>query len=249
MRPIGFSTGALAKGDFRRGLDLQRSGGSLRAVELSALRENELPSLATAVAGLDLAGFEYVSVHAPSKISHDAEQEVFSTLAALPAPWPIVVHPEIVRTPALWRSLEGRLCLENMDDRKTTGRTLAEMRQLFDAFPSAGFCLDLGHARQIDPTMATALHMLREFGPRLRQIHLSEVGDRGEHLPMSALALYAFQLVCNQVPDGTPIIIESVVDEDAIHSEARKAEQLFGSASCGERSMDAAVAMMAAAHA
>ena len=35
MRPIGFSTGALAKGDFVRGLDLQRRHGQIRAIELS----------------------------------------------------------------------------------------------------------------------------------------------------------------------------------------------------------------------
>jgi hypothetical protein len=44
MRPIGFSTGALAKGDFRRGLDLQRRSG-ISAIELSALRDHELPHL------------------------------------------------------------------------------------------------------------------------------------------------------------------------------------------------------------
>ena len=44
MRPIGFSTGALAYGDFRRGLDIVREN-QLPVVELSALREPELEPL------------------------------------------------------------------------------------------------------------------------------------------------------------------------------------------------------------
>ena len=41
MRPIGFSTGALAFADFRRGLALTRKA-ECAAVELSALRQAEL---------------------------------------------------------------------------------------------------------------------------------------------------------------------------------------------------------------
>src|SRR5262249_33584164 len=168
MRAIGFSTGALAKGDFCSGLDLQNTNPGLRAIELSALRDYELPPLASAAARLDLDHFRYVSVHAPSKLSTALERDVFADLDRLPSHWPIIAHPELVRTPALWRTLGTRLCLENMDNRKTTGRTIAEMRELFELLPEAEFCLDLGHARQIDPTMATAIRMAQEFGPRLR---------------------------------------------------------------------------------
>jgi hypothetical protein len=41
MRPIGFSTGALAYEDFRRGLILTRAAGC-HVIELSALRQAEL---------------------------------------------------------------------------------------------------------------------------------------------------------------------------------------------------------------
>jgi hypothetical protein len=44
MSLFGFSTGALAPGDFRRALELLR-GVDADAVELSTLREQELPSL------------------------------------------------------------------------------------------------------------------------------------------------------------------------------------------------------------
>lgn len=174
MRPIGFSTGALAKGDFARGLDLQRRVPRIGAVELSALRDHELPELITAIPALDLGAFAYVSFHAPGRLQSLDEKVVFELLLQLPASWPVVVHPELLRTRSLWIAMGERLCLENMDQRKTTGRTVDELRALFEIFPDATFCLDLGHARQIDPTMASALLMLRTFGDRLRQVHVSD---------------------------------------------------------------------------
>ncbi|MEA2236643.1 MAG: hypothetical protein QOC81_1367 [Thermoanaerobaculia bacterium] len=219
MRPIGFSTGALAKGDFALGLEKQREVPGIQAVELSALRGHELPALVDAIDSLDLGGFEYVSVHAPSKLPAADEEGAFHLLLRVPDPWPIIVHPELLLTPALWRRLGDRLCIENMDDRKATGRTVSELRTLFDAFPEATFCLDLGHARQIDPTMTSAILMLREFGHRLRQLHVSDVGPHGEHLPLGAAARNSFARVARLVPDDCPVIIESIIDIDAIERE------------------------------
>lgn len=219
MRPIGFSTGALAKGDFARGVNVQRTSGRITAVELSALRDHELPELVSAVPSLDLQGFACVSFHAPSKLQTLDEETVFELLLRLPQSWPIVTHPEILRTPSLWRRLGARLCLENMDDRKTTGRTPGELRALFEQFPEASFCLDLGHARQIDPTMASALRMLRELGGRLRQVHVSEVGTRGEHLPLGATTRMSFAQVAHRIPADCPLIIESVIPPEQMERE------------------------------
>jgi hypothetical protein len=219
MRPIGFSTGALAKGDFTRGVNVQRTFRRITAVELSALRDHELPDLVSALPSLDLRGFAYVSFHAPSRLQTLDEQTVFELLLRLPDSWPIVAHPEILRTPSLWRRLGARLCLENMDDRKTTGRTPGELRELFEQFPDASFCLDLGHARQIDPTMASALRMLREFGGRLRQVHVSEVGTRGEHLPLGATTRMSFAQVAHRIPADCPLVIESVISVERIEHE------------------------------
>ena len=219
MRPIGFSTGALAKGDFARGLDVQRGVAGIDAVELSALRDQELPTLVEAIDSLDLDDFQYVSFHAPSKLTAMDEEAAFALLLRVPYAWPIIVHPELLQTPALWRRLGERLCIENMDDRKATGRTVSELTSLFDLFPKATFCLDLGHARQIDPTMTSAILMLREFGHRLRQLHVSDVGPRGEHLPLGATARSSFARVARHVPHDCPMIIESIIATNAIERE------------------------------
>lgn len=245
MRPLGFSTGALAKGDFRKGLALQQTKPSLQAIELSALRDHELRPLISALHEMDLSDFTYVSFHAPSKLTTLSEKEAFSILHEVPPKWPIIVHPELMPTPPLWKGLGRRVCLENMDNRKSKGRTLREMRQLFEWLPDAEFCLDLGHARQIDPTMATAMKMAQEFSGRLRQLHVSEIGRYGEHLPLSALAIYAFQLVARFIPTNCAVIIESVVAPEGMDREILKSASLFDSPIAPEHSLEAALTLTA----
>ena len=225
MRAIGFSTGALAKGDFRRGIELQ--AGRASALELSALRDHELQPLIDAISTLDLAQFEYVSFHAPGKFTTLTEDDTIEKLAQLPAAWPVVVHPEILITPEKWQLFGSRLCIENMDNRKTTGRTVAEVRALLSLFPEATFCLDVGHARQIDPTMAAALLMLSDFSDRLVQLHVSEVGPAGDHLPVRTLAAMAFRRLAHRVPRNCAVIIESIVPPESIDDELATVSCLF----------------------
>ena len=122
MHPIGYSSGALARGDYRRGLALQDRPG-FTAVELSALREPELRPLIDSVESLSLARFSYVSFHAPSAFKNLEEKEVVELLLKLPPQWPVVVHPDLIHDIDIWATLGSRLCLENMDLRKRTGRT------------------------------------------------------------------------------------------------------------------------------
>jgi hypothetical protein len=225
-RSIGCSTGAIAKGDFRRGLELNRRTEGAEAVELSALREGELFELVNAAPSLDLSAFRYVSFHAPSKLKALDESALVDALRSLPSEWPIVAHPEVLANDG-WRVLGSRLCIENMDNLKTAGRSVAEVADLLDRFPEAGFCLDVGHARQIDPTMNVAVGMLRSFGHRLRQVHVSEVGPRGEHLPLSRLAQIAFARVARYLPGHCPVIIESVVGETEIGAEMETVRRVF----------------------
>jgi len=114
-----------------------------------------------------------------------------------------------------------------MDNRKTTGRTITELRSLFEVFPEATFCLDLGHARQIDPTMVSAMLMLQEFGDRLVELHISEVGPRGDHLPLGATTRQAFARVVHLVPADCPLIIESIIPAELIEHELDAVSALF----------------------
>jgi hypothetical protein len=228
-RPIGFSTGALACGDFRRGLELARHEGA-SVVELSALRVDELRPLVEALDDLDLSGFEYVGFHAPSAIPPEREQGVVEALRCVAERFPVIVHPDAIHDFALWHGFGESLCLENMDKRKPDGRDVAGLREFFAAFPEASFCLDLGHARQVDPTMIEACLLLRAYGERLKQIHLSEVTTASKHERLSWSSIQAFREVAHLIPEQTPIILESVIGADEVGAEIGRARRSLMSA-------------------
>jgi hypothetical protein len=213
MRPIGFSTGAIAKGDFRRALELM-APFRLPAVELSALRLHELPCLAEAANDLDLAGYRYISVHAPSQFAPADEGRVASLLAGLAERgWTIVLHPDVIFSDALWLDFGDKLLIENSDKRKSVGRTAVEMASLFGRFPNARFCFDVGHARQVDPTMNEAYLILQHCGSRLGQLHISEVNFYSRHDPLSAAAIEATRRIAHLVPEQVPVILETLIDQ------------------------------------
>jgi len=224
MRPIGFSTGALALADFQLGLAMLKAAGEVRAVELSALRVHELAPLAEALPSLDLERFAYVAFHAPSAFSKNEERTVVDTLVRISdRGWPIVVHPDAVHDWTLWRQLGDRLCIENMDKRKPIGRTVAELAACFDRVPDAQLCLDLGHARQVDPSMTVTFLILRAFGDRLKQVHLSDVSTDSQHNRLSFSASLAFKKIAGLIPTPTPIILETPVSTEEIAHEIQRA--------------------------
>jgi hypothetical protein len=223
MRLIGFSTGALAYADFRRALDMLR-GKPVRAIELSALRECELRPMLEGLDELDLSQFEYISVHAPSAFPKEHEAEVVDLLSTLlQRGWPIVLHPDVCHDFELWRPFGSQLCIENMDIRKPTGRTVLELEQIFAKLPEASFCFDFGHARQVDSTMAEADFILKTFDRRLRQVHVSEVNTSSKHDPLSYGSILAFREIAPLLRQDVPVILETPVSEDRIESEMKRA--------------------------
>jgi sugar phosphate isomerase/epimerase len=213
VRRIGFSTGAVAKGDFREAIRrLQEHGVS--AVELSALRLNELKRLTEALADLDLSSFDFVSFHAPSRFGPADEPYVVRMVESVAERGvPVVVHPDVIFTDRRWAQLGGSLLIENMDKRKDIGRTAADLSALFDRFPAARFCFDIGHARQVDPTMTEARLILEAVGHRLAEVHMSEVNTASRHDPMSNYAIAAFSSIAGLIPDHIPVILETLVDQ------------------------------------
>jgi hypothetical protein len=225
MRPIGFSTGALARGRFREGLALLGGGG---AVELSALKWPELQPLLAALPALPLSGFAYVSLHAPSRF--DARQEAALVRALLDVDvaarrLPIVLHPDTVHDFTAWAPLSDFLLIENMDRRKRLGQTAAQLDEIFACLPRAGLCLDLGHVWQVDPTLAEARRFLGRLGGRLRQLHLSQITDEGQHQPLSPAAVAAFQELAPLIRGDVPVILETPVEAAQIAQQIGRARE------------------------
>ena len=227
MRPTGFSTGALAKGDFQTALKWLEATDT-DAIELSALREEELPELLQAIDGLNLGRFCYKSIHAPKEFGRLSEHEAVDMLLPFAKKgFRIILHPDAIHDPKAWTTLGDALCIENMDMRKRTGRTVRELRSIFEQLPESKLCLDLGHARQVDPSMAVAFHLMHAFGDRLEEIHASEVDTGGNHVRMSRPCIEAFNQLSRHIKDNVAIIIESQVLQDGLNDEIASTRELF----------------------
>lgn len=230
MRKVGFSSGAVAYGDFMSALASLRDSG-FECVELSALRVSELAPLIAALPHIDLGGYSYVSVHAPSMFDREEEAWVAEMLyAGVPEAWPIVVHPDTIHDFKHWIGFGNRLAVENMDRRKPIGRTAAELQDIFNLLPDASLCFDVGHARQCDASMTEAFLILSKFAGRLAQVHISEVNSASQHDPISHGAKLAFQRIACMIPERIPIIIESRVTGIQISVEAVRAQEALTSA-------------------
>jgi sugar phosphate isomerase/epimerase len=213
MRPIGFSTGAVAKGDFQDALRTLRHHG-VPVIELSALRLPELAPLVKSLDQIDLSGFQFVSFHAPSQfLAADERCVVELLLSVVDRGIPVVVHPDVISTVEAWEQFGSLLFLENMDKRKRVGRSARDLRALFDLFPRAQLCFDIGHARQFDPTMAEARMILQAFRGRLAEVHISEVNTSSRHDPLSAWSISAFRSVATLIPEQIPVILETLIDQ------------------------------------
>ena len=226
---IGFSTGSIALGDVRRGIDIARSGRT-NAIELSALREEELDPLLRTLDELqdELSAFTYISFHAPSRRVNLSEAELVSKLEQVAKRgWAIIVHPDLINDFSLWKKLGPAVCIENMDKRKLVGRSVSQLRYIFEELPEATFCFDIGHAWQVDPTMQEAELFLKSFRSRLRQIHMSHVSSQCRHERLNFESILAYQRVAHWLDESIPVILETPVRQDQVDEELASARKVF----------------------
>jgi hypothetical protein len=213
-KKIGFSTGALEKGDFKSALRWLHKK-DVQSVELSALRLEELEPLVNALGSLSIEKFHYVSFHAPSSFPKEAERQVVHLLGmVVNRGWNIIVHPDVIRKPSLWKKFGSQLLIENMDRRKSTGRTASELEKIFKVLPNARLCLDMAHARQLDTTLTLLSQIIFQFSSRVAQIHISELDSWCQHQPMSYGAVLDYQKVAKHFSFSIPVIIESMLDNN-----------------------------------
>ena len=230
MPRIGFSTGSLALGNYIKALRMMENSSS-NAIELSALREEELNPLLKALPSLELKKYSYCSFHAPGKLSHFSEKKLVEQLLKIAEnKCYIILHPDIISDFSLWRKFDSWLCIENMDKRKSTGRTAEELMWIFDQLPEASFCFDIGHARQVDPTMLEANLILNQFKNRIKQLHVSEVNSNSIHEPLSLQGIWVYYEFLMQLNNKNeiPIILETPVLSEDLNKEIEKVEWIMG---------------------
>ena len=208
--PLGASTGYMSslRGDWGR-LAAGCLDVSVFAAELSALSEEELPGLLEFMRDEPPLPFGYLSVHAPVKGRRLPERELVALLVdACGGADTVVVHPDVMDDASAYRPLGRVLTIENMDGRKPSGRTVAELAPLFEELPDAGFCFDVAHAVAVDPSLRLAGELLDAFGCRLREVHISSLDAAGRHIPLTKKDLGRFERIMRRCPD-VPWILEA----------------------------------------
>lgn len=184
--PTGVSTGVYQelRGDWSS-MIREAAQFSPYAVELSALGESELEGLLGFLAAGTPLPFRYVSVHAPTKGRELPERDLVARLARAPGiVRAILTHPDVIEDPSAYVALGWRLCVENMDSRKTVGQSPESLARIFDELPEAGFVFDIAHAHEVDPSMSLASELLDRFRGRLRHVHVSSIRN-GHHVPLT----------------------------------------------------------------
>jgi len=203
---FGIATGAFVgeRDDWDRAVG-KASAEGWRFIELTAITEDRLdaliPFLERKRSVLDC--FERVSIHAPVTNAHTSAAAVADKLVALAWEFDTVFHPDGYRGEQSLLRLARRVVFENMDNQKSFGQGVAELRSVFDAYPEAGFCLDVAHVWTNDASLRLGHDLIDNFGQRLRQLHVSGIEPDGTHRPTARadLALYAPLLErCERVP-------------------------------------------------
>ena len=210
IRRVGVSTGYMtdARCNWKE-LIRRATSFSTEAIEISALSQGELPSFLSWAAQGRPRGFGYISVHGPTKSITLPPLGLAAALATIPT-WveSIVLHPDTLGDPAAFRGLGSRLVIENMDFRKRSGRTVDDLDEIFHQLPEAGFCLDLAHARSVDPSLRLAHSFIDRFHTRLRQFHVSSLDEEGHHITLLDDDVRAYQPLLDRCPRA-PIILEA----------------------------------------
>jgi len=179
------------------------------AAELSAVSTPELPGLLAYLRGAPRLPFLFVSVHAPSKALQADETARIEQLCRVPT-WidAIVVHPDTIDDASLYRRFGRRLVLENMDTRKGVGHTADDLAGFYAELPEAGLCLDVAHAKDVDPTMGVADQILRRFSSRLTHVHVSSLDESQHHVSLTHEDEALFEPVLTRCRD-VPWILEA----------------------------------------
>lgn len=168
----------------------------------------------------DLAGFRWVSVHAPSFDRFDTNSvikfrqtlEILEQFCQKIKVNSIVFHPDQIGEWAIFENYTFPVLIENMDWRKEVGKYTDSMKEIFEK-ADAPMVFDLNHCYTNDPTMHLAEEMVENFRDRIFEIHLS--GFEKFHEPLfQTQQIEILNAIYNK---EMPIIIESVCNtvEDA----------------------------------
>lgn len=203
---LGFSTVSLYKTHptiSRETFAIFRAIGC-NVIQLMCLAEEDIFKLITEITVEDLAGFEYVVLHAPTSNITANTLELLQRAQNIFHFQAIVIHPSEIENWEIFSRFELPISIENMDWRQERGKYVDSLQNIFEKI-NAKMTLDINHCFTNDPSLHLASEMTAEFGPRISQIHLSgfETGHEMLHKTKQTEIMDAIE------NKNLPIIIES----------------------------------------
>lgn len=162
---------------------------SCQSIELSAHEAGEMAVMARYIQSSHgqqwLKRFLTVSVHGPTFGWID-DEDLVRCLRSVPD-WieRIVLHPN--RMPeniTVLQEFTSRILIENMDIRDPRFHSASQLEEFLAPLPQARICLDAAHVFGYDPSMQQGIDILRHFGDRVAQLHVSGI-EGYSHVPMT----------------------------------------------------------------
>jgi hypothetical protein len=169
---------------------------SNKAVELSLTRVEKIGSSISDNVLRLLNKFKYKSIHLPvlkdgefikyPDVSVDRYLALIDNIIVAIKPNTILIHPDQVEDFKWVANKYGKLlAFENMDSKKVFGKTIEDMRIIFQKCPDARWVFDVNHLWTNDKTMKSANIFFSEFSNRLAHYHLSGYGGFHDALCVS----------------------------------------------------------------
>jgi len=219
---MGFSTGSLYRAmDTYSQEAIKKIGGlSTDAIEVMCAHAEDIDRLPAMIPWL--TDFKTKSVHLPVNLRYQNTSQVRQLLGRTSAFYHAigaslaVLHPDLVDDWSVFDDSPMNIAIENMDCRKNSFQFTDDLSEAFTKHPRLLFVLDLNHCFSNDPSMALADELMRLFGDRLAEVHISGF-DGKYHSPL--FRANQPQILDHLPETDCPIIIESPCDFDELAQE------------------------------
>jgi hypothetical protein len=168
------------------------------------------------IENFDLSQFVYVSLHMPDLpyTNDDASRNILLKLKVLVERSKIqniVFHTDKIQNWDVFDDFkELPISIENMDEHKSFGKTVAEVKSILDK-KDFKLTLDLQHCFVNDQSLQNALDFQTQFKDRIAEYHISGFDEKFLHYPL--FKTKQKEIIRSLKYFDKPIIIESTFDK------------------------------------
>ncbi|MCK4667275.1 hypothetical protein KAU33_11025 [Candidatus Dependentiae bacterium] len=181
-----------------------------------------------------LKSLKYVSIHAPFNLLRGSvdEKELIKQLDIIDDIYKdinaknVVIHPTELPEPRILNKYKFKMSTENLPPVKIF--TIVKLIDVFKKYPNMGFCLDVAHAYLWSKDKTKRL--LKKFGNRLTQVHLSGTYRRRDHQSLRTVTSNFMKSIETVFALDVPIIIEETIKKKSmtlLHEEVKFIRDLF----------------------